>query len=779
MLGCVGCFGSAALGATNKLVLAEQGATDYQIVVPDTAANPQIALLLSETGALIQRAFAANRAALAVVAEGQRDPEKPGIYLGDTQFARTQGVDVGKLEGWTYALKAVGRDLIIAGHDVPHPVDPHGLDPAKGGRLATIKGVTDFLREYAGVRFLYPGGEVGIEYMPMPEIAVPADLDVVVQPSLQFNFYGRFGEHGFLSLEHGLYFVANNYFPNIAFISYPHTYSRALPAKKYRDTHPEYFAMIGDKRTVEILPEDRQGHYCLSNPEVQDLIYQDMLWQVDQGYDMAVLGQQDGFRPCNCEKCKSLYGVGDDWGEKLWILHTTLARRLQQDRPGKKVITLIYGPTVMTPRTFRDFPDNLMMRMRLEGGERLEPWREYNVPAGIFGALGIWGAYRSLGYTPQRTPLNVAGLVKVYHANNLKGFYLDGFGNMFGMEGPSYYVFGRLFDDPENLQVGDLLEEYYTAAFREALPPMRRFFDVLNTALQLYCDLPSVFVDEYGRERGFRMTPLKLMRMIYSPDVLNDLEASLGEAEKLAVSEKVKSRLALIRLELEYTRHIAVIAHLYEAYLAVSDLALRDRLLAAIDARNAFLDTLYPSKAPSSGIVAGWPEYKLFGGHSRNAAAVPRQYRESPLVWDTAAMRQAPLPGAQRLDAQFTDAAVTMDAPAWDNIASVSLGRLPGSTQAPAGKTAVRALADRAHIYLRVECGLPDGAGDFHPVTLPEAAAKYEALEIVLDPFGMREKYYRFIAGPLPDSRYAGATGFIDDPLHPLFGLEDPAWAGK
>ncbi len=81
--------------------------------------------------------------------------DKPGIYLGATEFARRSGVTVDLSEFWAYRVKAVGRDLVIYGNDKQDPIKTiRGLKTPLA-MLGTVKGACDFLREYAGVRFLF------------------------------------------------------------------------------------------------------------------------------------------------------------------------------------------------------------------------------------------------------------------------------------------------------------------------------------------------------------------------------------------------------------------------------------------------------------------------------------------------------------------------------------------------------------------------------------------------------------------------------------------------
>ena len=78
----------AVTGTADDLVLAAKGRSDYQIVVPDQYPSPAIGECLRQTARLLQTAFKGNGVEVPVVPEGNRDPTKPAICLGDTARAR-------------------------------------------------------------------------------------------------------------------------------------------------------------------------------------------------------------------------------------------------------------------------------------------------------------------------------------------------------------------------------------------------------------------------------------------------------------------------------------------------------------------------------------------------------------------------------------------------------------------------------------------------------------------------------------------------------------------
>lgn len=74
-----------------ELTLLREGKSDYQIVLPDEQPTAELAECLRQTARLVQTAFLASGAQVPVVAEATRDPAKPSLYLGHTEFAGDRG----------------------------------------------------------------------------------------------------------------------------------------------------------------------------------------------------------------------------------------------------------------------------------------------------------------------------------------------------------------------------------------------------------------------------------------------------------------------------------------------------------------------------------------------------------------------------------------------------------------------------------------------------------------------------------------------------------------
>jgi hypothetical protein len=777
------------------LVLLSEKKSEYQIVVPEKVATAELGECLNQTARLLQTAFKANGVEVAVVTEGKRDAARPGIYLGDTEFARRNGVEAAKLDGWSYVQSVVGRDLVIAGHDQASPVkaEQRGKRDVAWNFVGTAKGAADFARLFMGVRFLYPDlasysqvsaaakldllASPAIEFLPLKTMAVPGDWKVQKTPWLRINTAHPAGA--------SFYDLAQNRFPRVDEMFGSHTWERAVPAEQFA-AHPEYFALINGQR----LKPDGGAQYCLSNPEVQESIYRDLAKSLDAGYGSVDLGQPDGFRECQCENCKNLFGTGGDWSEKIWIFNRNVAERLVKSHPKGRVTMMSYILTANPPKTFKEFPANVRIMLTGTNEEDIAPWRSVTVPGGFTGYVYNWCPNLGTRYTPMRTPGFVETQAKRLAAARIQSLYRDGPGQLFGLEGPVYYTMGRMYDDPDRNAAKDLVPEFCEAAFGPGAAQMRTFYDRLYHAITLYSDYIGTRCDVWtyqpleGRRRKTVTDPFQLMAFLYPPNLLSALDADLTQAERLANSDKIKTRLALVRTEFEYLRHFARVVYLYQAFALQPDLASRDRLLEAIDARNAFIDALYDKRGRMQ-VTAGWAGHMFpFMGHDAKHLRLAHDGYQEPyantcLNWDTKAMRNAPLPGKKRLAVTAVSGTVTLDGPEWQRAAANELTVVPPLNKLPR-KTTVRMLYDKANLYIRAECELePDGVLNFTGQRRDTDLRGKESLDIYLAPKGGSEAAYRFMTGANANAKYDAANGFISDVMDPRFGKDDPTWNGE
>ena len=704
------------------------------------------------------------------------------IFLG-ADAAEKAGVLPADLSGFANMIVEKDGNIYLFGRDVQRRFADKS--PAwVQCLLPPVKAVTRFMAKFMDVRFLGPG-EVGKDIPKIEKVEVPDGFSNRQLPAHDYA-PGRYDTM--------LYDYAADCFGPGKYCSYGgHTYPKACPADKYFKDHPEYFGLVGGKRTCE---PRRQPTLCISNPAIEDLLVKELLSSMDAGQETVQLAQQDGTQWCECDECKRYGGPeADTVGEKLWILHRRVAERVLKLRPGKRVNIISYGPTGTPPKTFKKFPANVMIEIAGSQEERFKVWKEggYEVPHGFVTYIYLWGNYPTLGFTAKHSYMHCATVMRRFHRYGVRGIYRCGFGELFGTEGPAYYVFNRLIDDPD-ADVDKVVQEYCDRAYGPAATPMRRFHDYLDKRLRgvdLIEDTRKFGVAGRGAEElsnAAPENPLELLAYVYPPDTVKKMKSCLRQAEKLAETQKQKTRLALVRSEFEYAANLGKIATLYAAYRMDPSPETLAPVGRALDERNGILDAIYGgNKKPDTTPVRirGWREVRHFGGSTRACMLTNGRLAatlKSPLGWDVKKMLAAGfLPGAKRAECRVPRVEAAPDfadfeGGAWASAEWNTIGGIQAET--PRLSARFKVLAGPDALYLATESELPPNPR-IVGVERDGPCWREENFSIIISPEDVATKYFHLIWNVNDASRFDSVVGLKTDPLDPMFGKADSGWNGE
>jgi len=526
-------FAAAVFAA--ELTVAELGKSSYAIVIPDHSPCynvPRMAILLKEG---IRQSTGAE---IPVVTESKYKGGN-AIFIGPVKAA-------GKLHAMNRheaRIAVRGNNIFLYGSDRKylHKKDSCTVFYEQGSPRA----VAIFMRRFLKAEFLFPGtGTLGLTVEPRKKLTVPGDFKLTDTPVVTYNI-GRF---------HGLYYdVFNGHLTAPWYGEYGgHNYYFAVPKVKYEKTHPEYFGIRDGKRDA------RYGHLCLSNPDVQRLIHQEVLDHIDRGFEIVELSQTDGYRHCECEKCRNLFGT-EKPGEQLWIFHRRIAEAVMKERPGKKLCITSYGPTRQLPESFTTFPSNVVIDLAPWKFDSLEQWKKYSVPGGFVCYDYTFGSYDIMGFTPKRSIAFITKHARNFRRDRLQGIYRSGWGDGFGTDGPFYYIWNRLLQEPE-LNPYTLLHDYCVRLFGAAAPEMEQFYLLLDKRMQTADK--EIMVAEGGDyndpvllEKGLvnNPRPVALLLKRWPVKVVLKLQELLDRAEKkLPATENMKFFWPLIKSDFAY-----------------------------------------------------------------------------------------------------------------------------------------------------------------------------------------------------------------------------------
>ena len=805
LLSLVVCLCSTLLYSAD-LVIGENKVCDYQIIVPEKSGDTVVDGWLMLAARLTQAALAKNGFEVAITTEGAKVEDKPGLYLGATQFAKAHGVVVDQLQDWTSFQKVVGRDVIIAGRDQRDAVKKSSGSETPLALLGTLKGVCDFLRERVGVRFLFMNADSSIypvddakkqgakeaqplsldtrsiAFLPMAKVTVPADLDRKKVPLMLANY-----DHS----HETLFNVANNFFPRLGSLQGGEvSWAKVIPTDKYAKSHPEFFALLhdGTRACDQKFGFDEYVPHCPTNPGVQDLMFAAIEKLIAEGQKLIHLSPMDAYRldQCNCDDCVNLFGskvasftdvrARGDSG-KLWQAYFRLTERAKSKHPDIRFVVLNYQDTPVTAEVIKRFPDNVIPDIQFASQRDFDRLAGVEFPAGISGFEESFTGFGQAGpYIAERTPEHMAEVVKTLQRNKVKWTHRDGsMGYVRGLQAPAYYVYGRLMDDP-SADWHALQDEFCEAAFGNVAKPMSNFFDLLHTQMAMYSDFYGVFMPawdrKYSRSR-FHDSKWHVMSL-YTPELCADMDTLLKRAESDAKDVDVLARLHLIRIDFDYARQLARIFYLQNAWTMNPSQVNLNPLMDAIDEWHAGLEKMAGGRGRSSfKSLSDWPEMKPFSGHFYTHAALEnegyqQQWNKTCINWDTKAIRAGVLTDDHELKVASVDTEPALDSKAWDTVPEAHF-RVHDDMPYANIATRMKLLRDEENLYVRIESLQPTKhPEDFYTREPDKDTFTQEYVELAIAPLTAGGKVYRFAVNPVEGSRYdsvntPGKNDFVED----------------
>ena len=431
--------------------------------------------------------------------------------------------------------------------------------------MGTLNGVERFLEEFAGVRW-YMTGELGTVAPHLPRLEIPS-LEKTNAPEFDYRFAWLCNFPA--SAQDALWYRRVG-FGAPASVCITHSY---LMMQDFKDSHPEYFAIINGKRDFDRASNIiGGGGYCLTNEGLQDA-WVDYICKYFQENPLQVLFPlcpNDGMmKICECPRCQALLSpeLGDrgKFSNYVWTFTDTIARRVAERCPGKMVGCFAYehyrepptSPAKLSPNVAVMFCYTRQSLASPEHKERIlsniEQWssRTANIYLWTYPIFDYWKPWRGMPrFYPHLLKENFEFLHKL---GNVRGEFLESESSpggddipndRIGFPGLSHltaYVTVKLLWDSQ-LDVDDLLQEYYRLFYGPAAEPMRRFWEKAE----------DIFMTRSGDH------PIN----VFKPADLKEFFAFLDEAASLVGADSLEARrISLIRNEMEpYTKALMNLA---------------------------------------------------------------------------------------------------------------------------------------------------------------------------------------------------------------------------
>ncbi len=446
-------------------------------------------------------------------------PEDPNSFNAATRIVHQDG----------YSIKSRGRRITITG----------------GSPRGTLYGAYAFLERALGVRWFMPT-VLGEEIQPATSIPVP-DLTLVRNPA--FQSVGGFSWAGSPGAAEWELRMRAKVGPEVSFGHNwfnIHRYS-----KETFDKNKEMFALVGGKRGFS-------SQLCTSNPEVIRVSVEAARRHFDANPESPLfsISPNDGNGWCECDRCRNIdrhYGVTDGSLSDRFVHYANeVLAQLGKTHPGRQVGIYAYVDHSSPPRRARPHEDYVTALTHM-------PWEFCHVhaiddptcPANqrYFRYLTGWraltrhtGVYEYYGHFFAFTPWPIVHSMRrdipLYKELGIERFISETQQN-WANQGLNFYVAAKLVDDPKT-DVDALLTEYFARFYGKAAGPMRRYFDLWESAM-----LKTTAVGD----RGYAWLSM------FTPALVEEAEVLLKEAESLAAqdSERVRSRVSLARMGMGYT----------------------------------------------------------------------------------------------------------------------------------------------------------------------------------------------------------------------------------
>ena len=427
------------------------------------------------------------------------------------------------------------------------PLDPDGFEISisrsailitGGAHKGILYGVYEFLEKNAGCRFWAPGAEdipkTSVIRLPVGHFAgKPAfgsrEVYYAGMDEQDFADKMRSDRHAWKGGENWGMWV--------------HTMFSLVPPEKYFGTHPEYYALMGGKRSKTQL--------CLSNPDVLKIAVEEVNRRMTEkpGAKYWSVSQMDTYGYCECDACSAVNNhEGSPSGSVI-----TFVNKVAAVFPDKVISTLAYQYSRKAPKYLKPASNVNIMLCTIEC-DRSKPL-ESDTSAGSFVSdLKNWSAIADdilvWDYVIQFT--NMIGpfpnlpvlqpniqLFQKYHVGSV--FEQGCHGTYSENQELRQYLLAKLLWNP-GLNEDSLTSAFLTGYYGAAAPYIRQYLDGMASALQ-----------HSGRTLWIYDSPGQETDAFLSREQIRTYNDNFDKAEAAVADDaNLKARVEKARLPLQY-----------------------------------------------------------------------------------------------------------------------------------------------------------------------------------------------------------------------------------
>ncbi len=316
-----------------------------------------------------------------------------------------------------------------------------------------------------------------------------------------------------------------------------HSFLALVPPKKYFETHPEYYALVKDKKTGKLVRKPVQ--LCVSNPDLPDIMAKAIIEYFDKhpGVNVYPLSSADNDYVCQCEHCKKLYPCSSD---RTFYLINKVVEKVLRKYPDKRFVSFAYGPSWYPPVTIKPHPRvtiefcshwpacqihsfaDLNCTMNTRVRSYFAGWRKLtdNIHAYCYGSDFTFLIF------PLSLEKAITGNTLWYYKQHIKGikWQIERIPECQQTDPIAFYLIAKLaWDataDPKFI-INDFIEHYYGPAAK----PMKKYYRLLNSRADMGTDMCII---------AYRPPYAGLL----NKEMVKQANAILDKAERLACTDK-------------------------------------------------------------------------------------------------------------------------------------------------------------------------------------------------------------------------------------------------
>lgn len=258
------------------------------------------------------------------------------IIVGPGPVSRTlfPEVPLGAFGGEQIAIRTKGKHLLLAG----------------GRPRGTLYAVYHFLQDQCGVRWWTPWAATIPRNV---NLSIPA-LTINEKPAFESRdvfwysaFDGDWAARNFSNSQEARLTDAMG--GKIVYKGFVHTFYSLVPPSEHFAAHPEWYSMIGGKRTAD------GAQLCLTNPELKKFVAERVKQWIREtpNADIVSVSQNDGPGWCEDPNCAALDAREGSHAGTMLAFANDVAAEVHKEFPHVAIDTLAYQYTRKPPKTIK------------------------------------------------------------------------------------------------------------------------------------------------------------------------------------------------------------------------------------------------------------------------------------------------------------------------------------------------------------------------------------------------------------------------------------------